>query len=68
MECVPLDGFMQSSMNWWYENNYTEGIQDTYAIVIPSMAPPVIQPLNKSIESRFQNRMLSELVKATFVE
>ena len=66
--CIPLDGLMRSETHWWYEDEYMAMIRDTYALVIPTMAPPSIQPLNKSIESRFRGQKVSELLKGMFVE
>ena len=59
---------MRSETHWWYEDEYMAMIRDTYALVIPTMAPPSIQPLNKSIESRFRGQKVSDLLKGMFVE
>ena len=66
--CIPLDGLMRSESNWWYDDGYMEMIRDTYALVIPAILPPLLQPLNGSIESKFRGQKVSELLKNTFVE
>jgi hypothetical protein len=51
-----------SETNWWYEDGCTEIIRDKYALLIPCMAPPIIQPLNRSRESRFHGQKFFDLL------
>jgi hypothetical protein len=66
--CIPLDGFIPSKINWWYESHFTESIRKTYALVIPFHSSPDIRPLDTSSESRFRYKTMADLLAAMFVE
>lgn len=66
---VPLAGFLQSTITWLYNSTYIEEIRSTYAIAVPSKySPPILKPLNASVQTRFKNVELSELVNEMLLE
>ena len=68
MGCIPYYGFSRSSIAWWYERDYIEDIRESYTYVIHSQSAPAVQPLNRSVSTRFYNRAVADLRNAMFVE
>ncbi|CAF3327622.1 unnamed protein product [Rotaria sp. Silwood2] len=66
--CIPLLGFLASGINWWYDRDYLENIQATYAILIDSRPPPILKPLNQSVPTRFYNKFSSDLLNEMLLE
>ncbi|CAF1387811.1 unnamed protein product [Adineta ricciae] len=66
--CVPLTGFLNSKIGWWYKDINFHYIRETYALIIDSQSPPKIQALNVSITSRFNDTITNNLVLELFSE
>jgi len=67
--CVPLVGFLQSTIDWWYNSTRIEQIQATYASVIHSTSSrPTIEPLDANVYTRFTHNTTNDLLNEIFVE
>lgn len=66
--CIPMFGFMDSYIGWWYNESYTEKICETYSFAINSQPVPNLRPLNSSIFSRFNQNRTSTLIRQLLVE
>jgi hypothetical protein len=67
--CVPLVGFLRSTIGWWYNGTRIQQIQQTYAIAINSTSPrPAIESLDAYVYTRFLQSTTNDLLKEMFVE
>lgn len=65
--CIPFLGFINSTINWWYDSKALVNIQASYTAIINSQSAPVIKPLSLSVPSQFHDDM-NTLLNAMFVE
>ena len=66
--CLPLKGFLDSSILWWYNATNLKNIQETYSTIIHSQHMPNITSLNASVPTRFENISMSQLLDGMLVE
>ena len=67
--CVPLSGFLQSSMAWWYNETYLNTIRATYEAVISAQpSPNATLALDVTVPTRFFKGRLKTLVDEMLLE
>lgn len=66
--CIPLIGFTDSKIIWWYNLTYFEYIRETYSLVINSLSPPNIKSLETSVTNYPRNASISDLIHEMMLE
>lgn len=66
--CIPLVGFTDSKIIWWYNLTYFEHILATYSLVIDSQSQPNIKPLETLNIDDVSNASISDLIDDMMLE
>ncbi|CAF1538405.1 unnamed protein product, partial [Adineta ricciae] len=66
--CLPWNGFIGSTINWWYNQSYINDIQNTYATIIPNLFSSIVTSLDQSINSSFHGNNMEYLITNMFIE
>ena len=65
---MPLIGFTDSQISWWYNATYFDYIRATYSMVIDSQPPVRVMALNSSETTQFNDVVTIDLINRMMLE
>ncbi|CAF1152569.1 unnamed protein product [Adineta steineri] len=66
--CLPLTGFLQSKIAWWYNLTFIEHIIATYSMISHDQSSPNIKQLNASVPTYFEDITMNKLLNEMLLE